>query len=218
MVLFERCSLSFEVGLGHCLPAKGLARLSDFSATSWTFDVHRLPHPPSLQSEAVASTADQTATLLTTTQGSRRFSLGNGAICKGIRIKPIKYVDNPAALLCGAARILRDTSAILSVVVRNQAGEVLKSAIQAGNPPAAETNLNAEWGFESLYGGRVRLFTSAGLRAMLPSESLELIAERGVRVVADYLPPNVSRTAAYERIFELERRLGVRPEFAAIAR
>jgi S-adenosylmethionine-dependent methyltransferase len=130
----------------------------------------------------------------------------------------LEYVDNPAALLCGAARILRDTSAILSVVVRNQAGEVLKSAIQAGNLPAAETNLNAEWGFESLYGGRVRLFTSAGLRAMLPSESLELIAERGVRVVADYLPPNVSRTAAYERIFELERRLGVRPEFAAIAR
>jgi|SRR5271165_1403393 len=128
------------------------------------------------------------------------------------------YVDNPATVLCGAARTLRDTSAILSLVVRNQAGEVLKAAIQAGDLPAAETNLNAEWGFESLYGGRVRLFTSAGPRAMLASESLELIAERGVRVVADYLPPSVSRTATYERIFELERRLGVRPEFAAIAR
>ena len=53
---------------------------------------------------------------------------------------------------------------------------------------------------------------------MLTSESLELIAERGVRVVADYLPPNISRTAQYERIFELERKLSARPEVAAIAR
>jgi hypothetical protein len=53
---------------------------------------------------------------------------------------------------------------------------------------------------------------------MLTSESLELIAQRGVRVVADYLPPNISRTAQYERIFELERTLGARSEFAAIAR
>jgi len=47
---------------------------------------------------------------------------------------------------------------------------------------------------------------------------LELIAERGVRVVADYLPLNISRTAQYERIIELERTLGARPELAAFAR
>ena len=130
----------------------------------------------------------------------------------------LEYVDDPTRVLRGAARRLRCNSAILSIVVRNQMGEVFKAAIQAGDLTTAETNLSAEWGFESLYGGRVRLFTSAGLRAMLLSESLELIAQRGVRVVADYLPPNISRTAQYERIFELERKLGVRPEFAAIAR
>lgn len=130
----------------------------------------------------------------------------------------LEYVDDPTLVLRGAARTLRGNSAILSIVVRNQMGEVFKAAIQAGDLTAAETNLSAEWGFESLYGGRVRLFTPAGLRAMLTSESLELIAERGVRVVADYLPPNISRTAQYERIFELERTLGARPEFAAIAR
>ncbi|MGC2321935.1 MAG: hypothetical protein WA463_04815, partial [Terriglobales bacterium] len=47
---------------------------------------------------------------------------------------------------------------------------------------------------------------------------LELIAERGVRVLADYLPPQVSRSTEYERILELERKLGSRPEFAAVAR
>jgi hypothetical protein len=32
------------------------------------------------------------------------------------------------------------------------------------------------------------------------------------------LPPQVSRSAEYERILELERKLGSRPEFAAVAR
>jgi S-adenosylmethionine-dependent methyltransferase len=130
----------------------------------------------------------------------------------------LEYVDNPATVLRGAARALRDTSAILSIVARNQAGEVLKAAIQEGDLAAAETNLSAVWGRESLYGGRVRLFTSAGLRAMLASESLELIAERGVRVAADYLPPHVSRTSEYAQILDLEKKLGGHPEFAKVAR
>jgi hypothetical protein len=121
-------------------------------------------------------------------------------------------------VLRGVARALRDSSAILSVVVRNQAGEVLKAAIQAGDLGAAEDSLTAEWGQESLFGGRVRLFTSDSLRAKLKAESLAVIAERGVRVVADYLPAQISRSAEYERILELERKLGTRPEFAAVAR
>src|SRR5258706_738021 len=38
----------------------------------------------------------------------------------------LEYLDDPIALLCGAARALRDSSAILSVLVRNRAGEVFK--------------------------------------------------------------------------------------------
>ncbi len=130
----------------------------------------------------------------------------------------LEYVDDPSAVVRGAARVLRDSSAMLSVLVRNRAGEVLKSAIQLGDLAAAESGLTAEWGQESLYGGRVRLFTSDDLEAMLKAESLAVIAERGVRVVTDYLPPQVSRSAQYERILELERRLGARPEFVGMAR
>ena len=121
-------------------------------------------------------------------------------------------------MLRSAVRVLRDSSAILSVLVRNQAGEVFKAAIQAGDLAAAEKSLTAEWGQESLYGGRVRLFTPDSLRAMLKEASLAPIAERGVRVLADYLPPQVSRSADYERIFELERKLGNRHEYAAVSR
>jgi S-adenosylmethionine-dependent methyltransferase len=130
----------------------------------------------------------------------------------------LEYVDDPGAVLRGAVRTLRDPSGILSVLVRNQAGEVLKAAIQGGDLVATEHNLTAEWGDESLYGGKVRLFTAQSLLAMLAGASLAVTAERGVRVMSDYLPPTVSRNDEYERIFELERKLGRRPEFAAVAR
>jgi SAM-dependent methyltransferase len=130
----------------------------------------------------------------------------------------LEYVDDPAAVLRGAARTMRGPSAILSVLVRNQAGEVLKAAIQAGDLAAAEQNLTAQWGHESLYGGEVRLFAADTLQAMLLEASLTITARRGVRVVSDYLPPRVSLSAAYDRVFELERKLGRRAEFAAVAR
>ena len=130
----------------------------------------------------------------------------------------LEYVDDPCAVLRSTARALRDSSSIISVLVRNQAGEVLKAAIQDGDLAATEHNLTAEWGHESLYGGRVRLFTAESLHAMLLDSSLALTKECGVRVLSDYLPPSVSRTDEYQRILELERKLGRRPEFAAVAR
>jgi S-adenosylmethionine-dependent methyltransferase len=130
----------------------------------------------------------------------------------------LEYVDDPSVVLRSAARALRDPSSIISILVRNQAGEVLKAAIKDGDLAATEHNLTAEWGHESLYGGGVRLFTAESLQAMLLESSLAITAERGVRVISDYLPPRVSRSDEYERIFELERKLGRRPEFVAVAR
>ena len=130
----------------------------------------------------------------------------------------LEYVDEPGAVLRGAVCALRDSSAIVSVLVRNRPGEVLKAAIQVGDLAAAEHNLTADWGRESLYGGRVRLFTAEGLQDTLVAASLVLIAERGVRVLSDYLPQQVSRSVEYDRILELERKLGRRTEFARVAR
>ena len=130
----------------------------------------------------------------------------------------LEYVDDPHAVLCGATRLMRDSSAILSLLVRNQAGEVLKAAIQTGDLAAAENNLSAEWAQESLYGGKVRLFTADDLEAMLKTASFKIAAKRGVRVIADYLPSQISRDVEYGRILELERKLGMLPQFAAVAR
>jgi S-adenosylmethionine-dependent methyltransferase len=151
------------------------------------------------------------ATQLATLFDGESFDL---VLCHNI----LEYVVDPGAVLRGAARTLRDPSGILSVLVRNQAGEVLKAAIQEGDFAATEHNLTAEWGHESLYGGRVRLFTAESLHSMLTAASLAVTAERGVRVISDYLPPKVSRNDEYERIFGLERKLGTRREFAAVGR
>jgi len=130
----------------------------------------------------------------------------------------LEYLDDPASVLYGAARLLRDSSSILSVLVRNRAGEVLKAAIQTGDLAAAERNLTSEWGEESLYGGKVYLFTPESLQTMLKAAALETITERGVRVLADYLPARISRVSEYKKIFRLERELGRRPEFATVSR
>jgi S-adenosylmethionine-dependent methyltransferase len=130
----------------------------------------------------------------------------------------LEFVDDPGMVLAGAARALRDSSAILSILVRNLAGEVFKSAIVAGDLAAAEYNLHSGWGNEALYGGRVRLFTPETTRTMFKAASLAAIVERGVRVTADYLSQKVPLDAEYDRIFALERKLGRRPDFAAVAR
>jgi S-adenosylmethionine-dependent methyltransferase len=130
----------------------------------------------------------------------------------------LEYLDDPCGVLRDSAHFLRDPASIISVLVRNRAGEVLRAAIKDGDLPAAEVNLTAEWGQEALYGGRVRLFAGQTLQTIISSASLEVVARRGVRVISDYLPGSVSRDEDYQRIFQLEGKLGRRPEFTAIAR
>lgn len=130
----------------------------------------------------------------------------------------LEYVDDPAAVLRGAGCVMRDSSSILSVLVRNQAGELLKAALEAGDLTAAGNTLSADWAQESLYGGKVRLFTPEAFEAILKDASLTINTRRGVRVIADYLPAKISRSAEYEQIFALEQKLGKRQEFFGVAR
>jgi S-adenosylmethionine-dependent methyltransferase len=206
------CAL--DVGCGTGATAVRLARLGIHvtlldSSPAMLDIAKRAAREAGVADKVVLQHAD--ATQLANLLNARSFDV---ILCHNV----LEYCADPSAVVRGAARALRGSSAILSVLVRNQAGEVFKAAIQAGDLTAAKNGLTAEWGQESLYGGPVRLFTPDGLQAMLRAGSLAAIAERGVRVLADYLPPRISRSADYERIFELERELGRRPEYAAVAR
>jgi hypothetical protein len=107
---------------------------------------------------------------------------------------------------------------LLSVLVRNRAGEVLKNAIKSRNWKAALANLTAEMVLDSLFGEPVRVFTLAEIRELLVRAGLEVFAEHGVRVFCDYTDLEHVADAELSQILELESVLGVRPEFAAIAR
>ncbi len=130
----------------------------------------------------------------------------------------LEFIDDAEGVLRGVVHLMRGPSSMLSLLVRSQAGEVLKAALLGGDLNAAENNLAAEWGRESLYGRKVRYFTPEALDSMLQKASLGTIARRGVRVLSDYLPANISRSADHEKIFALERKLGTRWEFYAVAR
>ena len=130
----------------------------------------------------------------------------------------LEYLDTPGSALFQARRLLRPDGR-LSVVVRNRAGEVLRAAIVGGDLASAQDLLTATHVRERLYGLELRLFDPGSLARLLRDAGFVPVAERGIRVVADYLP-GVCRTGEdwFARACEVERRLDARPEFAAVAR
>jgi 2-polyprenyl-3-methyl-5-hydroxy-6-metoxy-1,4-benzoquinol methylase len=129
----------------------------------------------------------------------------------------LEYSDAPSTTACDIAHVLRKNG-VLSVLVRNRAGEVLKDAIKSRDWKLATADLTADTVVDTLYGNRVRLFAPTGLQEMLAEGGLEVAAEYGVRVFFDYLALDAPTAATYSQIFELEATLGARPEFFAIAR
>ena len=135
------------------------------------------------------------------------------AVCHNL----LEFFENPLSIVRGIANVLRK-DAVLSALVRNRAGEVLKNAIKSRDWKLAAANLTAETVLDSLYDEPVRVFALAEVRELLALAGLEIIAEHGVRVFCYYVDLENPADAEYSQIFELELALGVRPEFAAIAR
>jgi SAM-dependent methyltransferase len=130
----------------------------------------------------------------------------------------LEYVPDPHAALRALAALVR-AGGLISLVARNRAGEAMRAALKAHDLDEAERALTAGVVNESLYGGPARLFDRETLGALATGAGLEVVAVRGVRVVADYLPASLSDTTdAYARLLAFERTLGARPEFAAVAR
>ena len=130
----------------------------------------------------------------------------------------LEYVRDAATMVAHIARILRE-DAVVSLLVRNRRGEVLKAAIQSQDPALAQANLSADTVVDSLFGKPVRVFDPQQIRDMLAQAGLHVVAQYGVRVFSDYRDrPDPLEEAAYQRLLDVERILGRHPEFAAIAR
>jgi len=130
----------------------------------------------------------------------------------------LEYVSDPRACVHVLAALVRP-GGLVSLVARNRAGEAMRAVLKSHDFVEAERALSADVVNESLYGGPARLFDAPTLRELATEAGLIVIAEHGVRVIADYLPAALSQTEeAYARLLAFERTLGARPEFAAVAR
>jgi S-adenosylmethionine-dependent methyltransferase len=130
----------------------------------------------------------------------------------------LEYVASQEAIL-RTARAALSAAGRLSLVVRNRTGEVLKRLLRGADPDAALGLLASRRAREDLYGLEVRLLDPGEIRALARAAGLRIVAERGVRVVADHLPGRASGgDEAFDRVLRLELRLGESPELLAIAR
>ncbi len=130
----------------------------------------------------------------------------------------LEFVADPRLIVKSISHCLKLAGGVASILVRNRAGEVLKAALRSGDIRAAEKNLTAERVRESLFGNEARLFTADELRRLASEASLEILAERGIRVAADYLAASVLDALPYPELLAFERRLGAMSAFAAVAR
>jgi S-adenosylmethionine-dependent methyltransferase len=129
----------------------------------------------------------------------------------------LEYVADPCAILRSIAQVARK-DAVVSILVRNRAGEVLKAAIKSGDRRLAKANLSAETVIDSLFHKPVRIFDPTEIRHALAHAGLDVVAEYGVRVFSDYLDSEDFDGEAYRQLLEMEFTLGAQPQFAAIAR
>jgi len=138
----------------------------------------------------------------------------DAAVCHNV----LEYVSDPHASVRALAMLVKP-GGLVSLVARNRAGEAMRAALKAHDLDEAERALTAMQVNESLYGGPARLYDARTLSGLATGAGLSVFAERGVRVVADYLPASLSDTPeTYARLLSFERTLGARPDFAAVAR
>jgi 2-polyprenyl-3-methyl-5-hydroxy-6-metoxy-1,4-benzoquinol methylase len=131
----------------------------------------------------------------------------------------LEYMEDPLAVVHGLARVLKkDRGSIVSLLVRNRSGEVLKAAIKGKDCQQAQAVLGADTVLDSLYGMPTRLFDPAGVHRMVEVAGLKVVADYGVRVVSDYMNNQNLADDGYRQLVDLELLLGAQPQFAAIAR
>ena len=129
----------------------------------------------------------------------------------------LEYVADPEAIVRGISYVLRKDG-VFSMLVRNRAGEVLKTAIESSDLGVASDNLSAQTVVDSLYGEPVRLFDPAEVIVMLFKADLSAVARYGVRVFSDYRDSAEPDPQTYRQLLALELALASRPQFAAVAR
>jgi SAM-dependent methyltransferase len=137
-------------------------------------------------------------------------------LCHGV----LEYVDDPAAALHDAAKVLR-ASGLLSVLVSQRLGAVVARAL-SGRFQDARHMLDDPQGRSGDADLLLRRFDQAAVLALLGSEGLQVRTMHGVRLFADLLPGALvdGDPDAAQALLDLERVAGdhaTHPELTALA-
>ncbi len=131
----------------------------------------------------------------------------------------LEYVEDPATVLRNVASVLKDDGkSIVSLLVRNRWGEVLKAAIKGHNVERAAAVLKADSVLDALYGEPVRIFDPDDFCKMVQEADLDPVVVRGVRVVSDYADSEALGEKGYGRLLKTELLLGAQPRLTGVAR
>ncbi|MBS1251196.1 MAG: tRNA 5-carboxymethoxyuridine methyltransferase [Anaerolineales bacterium] len=131
----------------------------------------------------------------------------------------IEYVPAPATAVKTMAGRLRP-GGIFSLAFVNRYADTLRLALSKGQLTAAREALTAGTSPADLFGVPRQTFDSETIRDMLTEAGLDIIAEYGVRIFADYLAGDDWKTdpVAFEALVDLEAAAADRFPYCHIGR
>ncbi|MHB1417229.1 MAG: methyltransferase domain-containing protein, partial [Chloroflexota bacterium] len=126
----------------------------------------------------------------------------------------LEYLPEPDTALAAAAGLLRE-GGLLSVVFANRDAEPLRRAISERRSDRVREALATATHAEKLFGLPRHLLAPLEMRDKMEQAGLAVVAERGIRVFADYL---LADGGSLADLFELEVEVGKRFPYMYIAR
>lgn len=130
----------------------------------------------------------------------------------------IEYLPEPHATLRGLVSLVRD-GGLLSISFVNRHSEVLRRVWLQTDPAGALASLDHTTFHAALFHLEGTAYTADEIEAWLSDMGLTVIARRGVRIFADYLPrERLEDPAFFEAVLRLEKEVAERPPYLSLAR
>jgi len=130
----------------------------------------------------------------------------------------LEYLEQPLHALCDLAGVLK-VGGVLSLLLANPRSEVLTAALVKQDPQRALQALTAQLDHRDLFGLPRRAVALQSVYHELEHTAMRVLAEYGVRVFADYLPPDLLEEGTFaEQLWQLELAASAVPPYTDIAR
>lgn len=130
----------------------------------------------------------------------------------------LEYVSEPQEVLQALTTVLRP-GGLISLLFANPYADVLRWALAKGDLERARLALHERVSSADLFGLPRRTFPAEMVQEAMTQAGMEVVAEYGVRIFADYLPAEkLADPEFFARLLELEMAAGTLHPYRLIAR